>query len=948
MSHAVARRVAQKESRLLLASPLVWLLLTSFSASALFIVFSLESFFARNIADLRPLFQWLPLLLIFLCPALSMSMWSDERERGTVEYLLTQPVGISRFVFGKFRACLKLLVLALLSTLPPAITLSLIAELDWGPVATAYFAALLMGSAYLCIGLFVSSCTNRAVLSFIGSTALCALLYLLGHPLLGALFDSDTAAWLQAFSTASRFESFSRGVVDLCDLYYYLCLCGIFLSLNVYVLERGRWSKARSSRHRYWRSMTSLLIINLLLANVWLARLPELRFDLSQGQLYSLSPTTQQLLDSLDQRLLLRAYFSSQPHPQLAPLVPQLKDLLQEYAAHSKGKLQLEFIEPDKQQSLEQQAIDELGLRSASPQSYERQQSSWMNDYFHILLNYGSEHEVLKISDLIEVRSTSTALTELQLRKPEYQLSRAIRDALYHHQLGGDLFADIDQAVELVAYLSDQAQLPPLLQNYQQAITAQLDTLVKQSEGKFSVRLVDPGADGGATAQRLQQELDIQPLVTAIGNGAELYFYLTLEDEQQVVQLPTGSFDPDEFRATLEAGLRRFANSLTRSVALALPHDHERAAQQHSATPSFHQLERSIAQDYSLRREDLSDGSVDPRADILAVIAPQQLDSRALYAIDQFLMRGGTVILATSPYSSDHSTVDLRLKTWPSGLQEWLAHHGLQIGDSLVMDSQSSALPTRITRQIGGHEFRDVELIDYPYFIDVRPPQLNPEHPITADLAEVTMAWASPIEARPRQQQELSILLQSSEESWLSNAEEDIAPHLAQQRKAALDSQVKRQAEILGLALQGRFRSWFAQHPLPATGAKDSDGQAFADLAPPIEYSPQSARIILFASNDFLSDHLLNARKAATNSSHHTALELIRNSISWSLQDDSLLQIRPRAYFNRSLPAIDERAQALIEYINYGFAALYFLLLALAQWLLKRWRMRRYQRLLAL
>ena len=107
---SVARRVAQKEVRLFFASPVAWLFLASFAAVTLFVFFWVESFFARNIADVRPLFEWMPILLIFLCAALTMRMWSEERRSGTLEHVLTQPASLWRFVLGKFQACFTLLL----------------------------------------------------------------------------------------------------------------------------------------------------------------------------------------------------------------------------------------------------------------------------------------------------------------------------------------------------------------------------------------------------------------------------------------------------------------------------------------------------------------------------------------------------------------------------------------------------------------------------------------------------------------------------------------------------------------------------------------------------------------------------------------------------------------------------------------------------------------------
>ena len=85
-------RVAQKEFRGFFATPAAYLFLGAFLAVTLFVFFWVETFFARNIADVRPLFQWLPLLLIFLVAALTIRAWSEERRAGTLESLLTAPV----------------------------------------------------------------------------------------------------------------------------------------------------------------------------------------------------------------------------------------------------------------------------------------------------------------------------------------------------------------------------------------------------------------------------------------------------------------------------------------------------------------------------------------------------------------------------------------------------------------------------------------------------------------------------------------------------------------------------------------------------------------------------------------------------------------------------------------------------------------------------------------
>src|SRR5262247_802786 len=104
-------RVARKELTLFFSSPIGYLFIGVFLVATLFVFFWMETFFARNIADVRPMFERLPLLLVFLSAALTMRMWSEERRTGTLEFVVTLPVTTWSFVLGKFLACWLLLIL---------------------------------------------------------------------------------------------------------------------------------------------------------------------------------------------------------------------------------------------------------------------------------------------------------------------------------------------------------------------------------------------------------------------------------------------------------------------------------------------------------------------------------------------------------------------------------------------------------------------------------------------------------------------------------------------------------------------------------------------------------------------------------------------------------------------------------------------------------------------
>ena len=180
--------------------------------------------------------------MLLLVPALTMRLWAEEAKSGTLELLLTLPAKDVELVSGKFLASWILLAVALAVTLPLAITVSTLGNLDWGPVMGGYVGALLLGAAYLAVGQFVSAVTENQILAFILALVLCMTLYGLGTELFTGLFSDSTAAVLRGLGTGSRFASISRGVIDLRDLLYYASLTVFFLGLSVAALRAKRWA----------------------------------------------------------------------------------------------------------------------------------------------------------------------------------------------------------------------------------------------------------------------------------------------------------------------------------------------------------------------------------------------------------------------------------------------------------------------------------------------------------------------------------------------------------------------------------------------------------------------------------------------------------------------------------------------------------------------------------
>ncbi|HVY60145.1 MAG TPA: ABC transporter permease, partial [Planctomycetota bacterium] len=219
-------------------SPIAYVFLVLFLGAAL--AFFFHDVWAVGQANLRGLFDMLPLLMVFLVPALTMRLWSEERKVGTFEVLLTLPLTGAEVVVGKFLASLALVGLALALTGGTAITMAAVGTLDWGPVIGGYCAALLLGAAYLAIGLLVSSLTENQILAFLATLAVCFALWLVGEEFVTKLFPVSVAGALEKVGTGARFRSVGRGVLDLGDLAYYATLVVSALAANAFTLE---WRK---------------------------------------------------------------------------------------------------------------------------------------------------------------------------------------------------------------------------------------------------------------------------------------------------------------------------------------------------------------------------------------------------------------------------------------------------------------------------------------------------------------------------------------------------------------------------------------------------------------------------------------------------------------------------------------------------------------------------------
>lgn len=232
--------IARKEFRSYFQSTIAYIFITLFLVLSQWIYFS--GFFVMNQATLRDFFDLVPLVFLFFIPAVTMRMWAEEQKLGTAELLLTFPLRDRDVVLGKFLASFAFVSLSVLLTIPLAITVAALGDPDNGAMIGGYLGCLLLGGAYIAIGLWVSSTTQNQIVAFLVSLIFCFLLYIAGSRLVLSTVPSWLVPFFANVSLGYHFDSITRGVIDSRDILYYLSIIGFFLFLNVRMIESRRWS----------------------------------------------------------------------------------------------------------------------------------------------------------------------------------------------------------------------------------------------------------------------------------------------------------------------------------------------------------------------------------------------------------------------------------------------------------------------------------------------------------------------------------------------------------------------------------------------------------------------------------------------------------------------------------------------------------------------------------
>ena len=231
--------IYRKELVSYLASPMAYIVAAVFMIlSGAFFIFYLVGMDYTD-TSLRGYIEMAPYLIFLFAAVLTMRMIAEEKKQGTWEFLFTSPVRDSEIIYGKFFACLTILVGMLVLSLYFLLMLCIYGDPDIGPVITSYIGLILLGATSISIGIFASCLTSSQIASVVLSGGFLFGLWFLGSA--SSLLPEAAGKILASLSLSTYLPDFARGVLDTRGIVYYLSMTALFLYLSVCRIEVERW-----------------------------------------------------------------------------------------------------------------------------------------------------------------------------------------------------------------------------------------------------------------------------------------------------------------------------------------------------------------------------------------------------------------------------------------------------------------------------------------------------------------------------------------------------------------------------------------------------------------------------------------------------------------------------------------------------------------------------------
>ncbi len=631
---------------------------------------------------------------------------------------------------------------------------------------------------------------------------------------------------------------------------------------------------------------------NLLLFNAILQPWTGARVDMTQYKEHSLSDQTRKVLHDIPDRVEILALFSTSTHKLLRPLLPQIYDTLDIYRAESNGKVRVHIEDPKSDKRLSE-LYEEFNIRPVPVPLESRYKREVKSIFFHIVIRLGDQTVKLQMEDLIDVEEVNNEL-QVRLRDLESILTRGIRKVSTSFISLDSVLAQITTPVKITYHKlpSDVQGLPEdklaEIREVGLKLKEEVDLLVQ----KFKTRIQYEEKDA-------TQELP--PFLVIVEHGSKKVEFPLITSLDEMSR--------SSVNEKINGALRRVLPGFSRQLGLVAPQPQmDPMMMQMGRRPpnEFQLLETLLGEEYNVRQVDLDSGDPPLDVDVLLLVRPENLSEKAAWAIDQYMMLGGRMVVLLDPGKLDMAALAnnrLMIKPIRSGLEGVLGKWGISMEDKVLADKKH--LPYPLPREIQPG-LMVIDELPYAYFVRVEKPG---RHSMLNNVAELAFLWPGALTVRKASDKlHYSHVVSSSSQAWLNTMDPhmglDVTPTQIKQDAAGVTG-----THPMVVAVTGELESaWIGRkspmekggdnelpNPDPDSGdADESEAVATTDGTPAEkadkrperrtarrDASPPT-RFVVVSDADFVSE----VGYKIMESRYPFALRFLVNALEWVQSDD--------------------------------------------------------------
>ncbi len=373
-------------------SPTGYVFITVFIILSAGLAFCQDQFFTGNLANLDPLNRYFPFLLLFFVPAVTMSLWAEERRQGTDELLLTLPARDVELLLGKYLAALGIYSVSLAFALSHVGVLWFLGRPDWGVMAGTYLGYWLLGAALLSVGSVASLLTSSMTVAFVVGAIFCMVPVVLSHA--GAIFSGRLETWLEGLGVRMSFGDLTSGVLPLHAVVYFVSLAAVMLYVNMILLTR-RHSRGGAETAHHWTRAALLLAAAVGLGV--LAGRAGWRADLTEERIHSLNSVTREVIKKIEpaRPVYIQAYISPEVPSNYVQTRETLLKLLRAYEAMGGSRISVKVTDTERYTPAAREAEENFGIKPEPVADFEEGRRNVDAVFLGVAFRCGAEEVVV-------------------------------------------------------------------------------------------------------------------------------------------------------------------------------------------------------------------------------------------------------------------------------------------------------------------------------------------------------------------------------------------------------------------------------------------------------------------------------------------------------------------------------------------------------------------------